>query len=272
MLVAIDRTSKFAFVELHERVTRKVAADFLQRLTEAVPYKVHTVLTDNGTHFTTPGNVCSAAKDIRVALDAGETVWAHAFELACARADVDHRLTKPFHPWTNGQVERMNRTIKDATVRAYHYESHEQLRDHLAAFVGAYNFARRLKALGGLTPFEAICKAWTKQPYRFRLSPDHLTSGLNIYCSTSVAGNPLTGDPASPRIVANYQQTFSRLKGLKADVFLGPHAEFFDLNGKRARMKAGGPNPFVDPGELQRFVKGSEAHFETELGAARQAP
>jgi transposase-like protein len=180
MLVAIDRTSKFAFVELHERVIRKTAADFLERLIEAVPYKVHTVLTDNGTHFTTPGNVCSAAKDIRAALDAGEIVWAHAFELACARADIDHRLTKPFHPWTNGQVERMNRTIKDATVRAYHYESHDQLRDHLAAFVAAYNFARRLKALGGLTPFQAIWKAWTKEPHRFRLSPDHLTSGLNI--------------------------------------------------------------------------------------------
>ncbi len=179
MLVAIDRTSKFAYVELHERVSRKTAADFLRRLIEAVPYKVHTVLTDNGTHFTTPGNVCSAAEDIRAALDAGEIVWAHAFELACAKADIDHRLTKPFHPWTNGQVERMNRTLKDATVRSYHYQTHDKLRAHLAAFVGAYNFAKRLKALAGLTPFEAICKAWTREPQRFRLSPDHLTSGLN---------------------------------------------------------------------------------------------
>ncbi len=54
LIVAIDRTSKFAFVELHEKVTRKTAADFLRRLIAAVPYKVHTVLTDNGTHFTDP--------------------------------------------------------------------------------------------------------------------------------------------------------------------------------------------------------------------------
>ena len=54
MLVAIDRTSKFAFAELHERATRRIAADFLRRLIEAVPYKIHTVLTDNGTHFTDP--------------------------------------------------------------------------------------------------------------------------------------------------------------------------------------------------------------------------
>ena len=180
MLVAIDRTSKFAFVELHERISRRTAADFLRRLIEAVPYKVHTVLTDNGTHFTTPGNVCSAASDIRADLDAGRPVWAHAFELACAQADIDHRLTKPRHPWTNGQVERMNRTLKEATVKSFHYESHDQLREHLAAFVGAYNFAKRLKTLGGITPFQAICKAWTDQPHRFRLTPDHLTSGLNI--------------------------------------------------------------------------------------------
>ena len=56
MLVAIDRTSKFAFVELRERVSRRTAADFLRRLVDAVPYNVHTVLADNGTHFTTPGN------------------------------------------------------------------------------------------------------------------------------------------------------------------------------------------------------------------------
>ena len=39
LLVAIDRTSKFAFVELHEKVTRRAAADFLRRLIEAVPYR-----------------------------------------------------------------------------------------------------------------------------------------------------------------------------------------------------------------------------------------
>ena len=47
--------SKFAFAELHERATGAIAADFLRGLIEAVPYKIHTVLTDNGTHFTTPG-------------------------------------------------------------------------------------------------------------------------------------------------------------------------------------------------------------------------
>ncbi|MBL6459627.1 DDE-type integrase/transposase/recombinase, partial [Belnapia sp. T6] len=55
LFVAVDRTSKFAFVQLHEKATRRVAGDFLRALVGAVPYRVHTVLTDNGTHFTEPG-------------------------------------------------------------------------------------------------------------------------------------------------------------------------------------------------------------------------
>ena len=92
---------------------------------------------------------------------------------------IEHRLTKPNHPWTNGQVERMNRTIKDATVKRFHYDDHDQLRTHLADFMAAYNFARRLKTLGGLTPYEYICKIWTSEPDRFILNPIHQMPGLN---------------------------------------------------------------------------------------------
>ncbi len=180
LLVAIDRTTKFAFVELHEKATRSIAGDFLRALIKAVPYTIHTVLTDNGTHFTSPGNVCSAAADIRRAMDNHEQFRAHAFEYACAQNHVDHRLTRPRHPWTNGQVERMNRTLKDATVKRFHYETHDQLRSHLADFISAYNFGRRLKTLKGLTPYEAICKTWTSDPGRFTLDPLHQMPGLNI--------------------------------------------------------------------------------------------
>jgi len=74
------------------------------------------------------------------------------FDRICREHGIEHRLTKPNHPWTNGQVERMNRTLKEATVRRYHYETQAQLREHLEAFLNAYNFAKRLKTLRGLTP------------------------------------------------------------------------------------------------------------------------
>ncbi|AOO84942.1 IS481 family transposase [Bosea vaviloviae] len=180
MFVAIDRTSKFTFVELHRQAKRRTAGDFLRHLVEAVPYKITIVLTDNGTHFTTPGAGGSAVPLIREAMANGELFRAHAFEYACAKADIDHRTTKPKHPWTNGQVERMNRTIKDATVKRYHYDDHEQLERHLANFVSAYNFGRRLKTLKGLTPYEFICKRWTIEPEKFKLDPIHQMPGLNI--------------------------------------------------------------------------------------------
>ena len=67
-----------------------------------------------------------------------------------ARNGIDHRLTKPNHPWTDRQAERMSRTLKDATVRRYHYETHDKLRTHLKTFLDTYNFAKRLKTLLGL--------------------------------------------------------------------------------------------------------------------------
>lgn len=94
----------------------------------------------NGTHFTTPGNVASAASLIKEANAAGETFRARSFEAACARNDVEHRLAKPRCPWTHGQVERMNRTLKDATVRRDHDDIYVQLRMHVADFVAAYDF------------------------------------------------------------------------------------------------------------------------------------
>jgi transposase InsO family protein len=180
LLVAIDRTSKFAFVELHEKATRRVAGNFLRALAAAVPYKIHTVLTDNGTHFTDPKGDAWTPEEINTLRAENALFRAHAFELACADLDIEHRLTKPRHPWTNGQVERMNRTIKEATVKRFHYDSHDQLRQHLADFVAAYNFARRLKTLRGLTPYEAICKAWADEPSRFTYDPHHQTPGPNI--------------------------------------------------------------------------------------------
>lgn len=73
----------------------------------------------------------------------------------------------------------MNRTIKEATVKRFHYESHDQLRSHLDDFIAAYNFARRLKTLSGFTPYEYIAKIWTSEPDRFIVNPIHQMPGLN---------------------------------------------------------------------------------------------
>jgi transposase InsO family protein len=97
----------------------------------------------------------------------------------CQEHGIEHRLTTTNHPWTNGQVERMNRTLKEATVKKFSDQTPQHLKGHLHAFLMAYNFAKRLKPLGGLTPYEYICQCWQKEPKRFTLNPYHHTLGLN---------------------------------------------------------------------------------------------
>ena len=150
-----DRTSKFAFAALVDRATTQTATAFLEALVAAVPYRIHTVLTDNGSPFADlPKNRQGSTAMLRH----------HPFDRACAAHGIEHRLTRPNHPRTNGQVERMNRTIKHATVKRYHHDDHQLLRRQLGSFVNAYNVARRLKALKGLPSANSSATAGKPSP------------------------------------------------------------------------------------------------------------
>jgi transposase InsO family protein len=139
LFVGIDRTSKFAVTQLVEKADRKTAWELVQHMLEAVPYQVHTVLTDRA--IGTPSVRVTMARGIKFAEQPRNRNTAYSrpmrFDMICGANGIEHRLTKPNHPWTNGQVERMNRTIKEATVRLFQYDSHDQLRTHLAAFIAA---------------------------------------------------------------------------------------------------------------------------------------
>lgn len=71
----------------------------------------------------------------------------------------------------------MNRTVKEATIKAFHYPNLESLKAHVLAFVSAYNFAKHLKALQWRTPFQMICDTWKKTPEAFKINPHHLIAG-----------------------------------------------------------------------------------------------
>lgn len=101
-----------------------IGAQFKRNLIIAMPYTIHAVLTNNGirSHQPCSPKICSR----------------HVFDRACDQNGAVHRLTTVKHPWVNGQIDPMNRTIQLATVKRYHYDSHNQLRQHLGAFVAAY--------------------------------------------------------------------------------------------------------------------------------------
>ena len=169
MFLAIDRVSKFTYVEFHEHAGKMEGSAFLRNVVAAFPYRIHKVLTDNGMAFADlPKNREGTTRRF---------LGPHIFDRVCLEHGIEHRLTKPYHPWTNGQAERMNRTVKDATVKTFHYEDIESLKAHVLAFVTAYNFAKHLKALKWKTPFQSICDAWKTNPSAFKISPHHLTPG-----------------------------------------------------------------------------------------------
>ena len=136
----------------------------MRGVVKALPYQIRIVLTDNGVAFTK--NASTRWDTMR-----------HPFDRVCDEHGVEHRLTKPYHPWTNGQAERMNRTVKDATTKAFHYETSDALRAHVLAFVTAHNFAKHLKALRWRTPFQTILDAYKANPSPFKVNPHHLMPG-----------------------------------------------------------------------------------------------
>jgi transposase len=154
--VAIDRATRYVYVEIHLKRDAKTSAGFLTRFLAHFPYPVHTILTDNGAEFTDRFAVDMKNKP------PGKPSGKHPFDLICASHNIDHRLTRPYRPQTNGLVERFNRRIAEAIGREPKrgsarrtFPCHAQRDAFLCRFVADYN-RTRLKCLGYLAPIEAL--------------------------------------------------------------------------------------------------------------------
>jgi len=155
--VAIDRATRFAYVEVLPDRRADTAAGFLQRFLDAFPIAVHTVLTDNGSEFTDRFAVDMKGKT------PDKPSGRHPVDRLCAEHGITHRLTRPFRPQTNGMVERFNRRLAERLdqpdpQRAGHrrrFHSHEERNTFLLTFVHDYN-RTRLRCLGYHAPTETL--------------------------------------------------------------------------------------------------------------------
>jgi transposase InsO family protein len=144
VFVAIDRATRFVHIEIIDRRDAKTVAGCLERFLAAFPHKVHTLLTDNGAEFTDRFREARWGRKTRPS-------GRHAFDRVCAANGIQHRLTRPFHPQTNGMVERFNRRLGEAVAAKTSiarnegknkFLTHVQRDAFLHNFVESYNHTR----------------------------------------------------------------------------------------------------------------------------------
>lgn len=169
LFVAIDRVSKLCIAELYENKTKESSLSFLQTVFNFFPYKIHRILTDNGLQFTY--RCLPKAKRPK-----GRR---HPFTQKCLDQGIKHKLTQFFSPQTNGQVERMNKTLKDATIKMFQYDTIEQFKLNLHDFLNYYNCYKKLSAIGRKSPYDFIREKYKLNPKIFNKNPDHHCVGLD---------------------------------------------------------------------------------------------
>ena len=157
VFVAIERTTNFVHVEIvTDRRADTIAACFA-RFLDSFGYRVHTVLTDNGSEFTDRFGDARWRKREKA-------TGKHAFDRVCADHGIKHKLTRPYRPQTNGKVERFNRRLGEALDNApadggnlgkNRFTSHAERNAFIEAFVSAYN-RTRLRCLAYKAPLEAL--------------------------------------------------------------------------------------------------------------------
>ncbi len=162
--LAVDRATRLLFMRIYPHKGKREAADFLIQALAFFPYRVHTILTDNGREFTMRGQQSFGRKSTKGVL----------FELICELGGIDHRKTKAYHPWTNGMAERMVRTVKEHTTKLMQYESPEDMMISVYHFQDVHNFQRRLKGLNFKTPFQVTMEWFVKEPKLFLKNPNEL--------------------------------------------------------------------------------------------------
>jgi metallo-beta-lactamase class B len=78
-------------------------------------------------------------------------------------------------------------------------------------------------------------------------------------------GYKLVNNALYPQIASDYDRMFRVMKSLPCDVFLGAHGDYYGMQAKYARMKQGGPNPFIDPEGYKSYIAEREQTFRAEL-------
>ncbi len=171
LFVAIDRATRWIFIRIFKAKTAANARRFLRDLERACPMRIRTILTDNAKEFT------DRLFGLRKRAPTGE----HEFDKLCADLDIDHRLTPPKSPQTNGMVERFNGRIEEV-LQSHHFRSGEELEATLHRYVWLYNQQLPQSALGSRSPLQAMKDWYTIKPKLFKKRQYYLPGCDSYLC------------------------------------------------------------------------------------------
>ncbi len=178
LFVAIDRATRWVVVRVYNSKTAANARRFLRALERACPMRIRPILPDNGKEFT----------DRLFGLRQRAATGAHECDTLGAALDIDHRLTLPRSPQTNGMVERFNGRIEEV-LQSHPFRSGEVLEATLLRYVWLYTQPLPQSALGSKTPLQAM-KGWRKpKPELVRKQPYYLPF-LETYRTMCLAPEP----------------------------------------------------------------------------------
>lgn len=170
--VAVDRATRMVFLKVYNACDGDAACDFLQLCLAYFPFRIYTVLTDNGGQYTLKATAAALYSKGR----------RRPFEELCTGYGIRHKTTRPYTPKTNGLVERVNGLIQEATTKRVRYETPAQRDQALVTWLVHYMFIRKHRRipLGRMTPFEAACRWYATNPELFTKRPDRtdLTSKI----------------------------------------------------------------------------------------------
>ena len=155
LFVAIDRATRWVYFRIYRDQTDTSSTDFLRRVKQAAPMKIQKVLTDNGSQFTD-----------RFTSQEKRASGKHVFDLTCVSLGIEHRLSPPRHPQTNGMVERFNGRISDL-VKQTRFASATELETTLERYLNIYNHHIPQRALNHLAPIQALKKWQAEKPELF---------------------------------------------------------------------------------------------------------
>ena len=160
LFVAIDRATRWVFVALYKDKTAASARRFLRALHKACPIKITQLLTDNGKEFT----------DRLFASRARQPSGEHEFDKLCLELGIEHRLTGPRTPKTNGMVERFNGRISDV-LKTHRFNSSLDLEQTLLRYVALYNHQFPQSTLKSKTPMQTMKQWYQDRPDLFNKRP-----------------------------------------------------------------------------------------------------